>query len=68
MSILETLNFVEAANNLRKRYIYQKGGVKFEIDEYIRPQMNVVAIEGEKEEVEIVYSEIKDQENFNLAE
>ena len=58
LSLLSTLEFYEAANNLRTRYVYEKGGVKFEIDDYIRPQMKVVAIEGEKEEVDKVYNEL----------
>ena len=40
------------------RYVYEKGGVKFEIDDYIRPQMKVVAIEGNKDEVDKVYNEL----------
>lgn len=40
---------------IRKRYVYTKGKVKFEIDEYQKPQMKVVAIEGEKQEVDEVY-------------
>ena len=31
-----------------------------EIDDYIRPQMKVVAIEGEKEEVDQVYNELSE--------
>ena len=60
LSVLSTLNFVEAANNLRTRYVYVKGGVKFEIDDYIRPQAKVVAIEGEKQDVEKVYLKLQD--------
>lgn len=59
MSILQTLNFVEAANNLRTRYVFVKDGVTFEIDNYTRPQMQVVAIEGQKQQVERVYEDIK---------
>lgn len=59
LSILKTLEFFEAANNLRTRYIYTKNNVKFEIDDYTRPVMKVVAIEGLKEEVENVYAQIK---------
>lgn len=44
---------------IRKRYIYTKGKVKFEIDEYQKPQMKVVAIEGEKQEVDEVYKKIE---------
>ena len=57
-SILNVLEFVEVANNFRTRYVYQKGGVKFEIDDYTSPKMKVVAIEGDESEVEAVYKEI----------
>ena len=59
LSMLETMGFYVSANNLRTRYVYVKNGVKFEIDDYIRPQMKVVAIEGEKEEVDKVYYELE---------
>lgn len=49
----------------RKRYIYEKNKVKFEIDEYIYPVMNVVAIEGFQEEVDMVYKELEKVINFN---
>lgn len=62
-SMLNTLNFYEAANNTRKRYVYNKKGVKFEIDDYISPAMCVVGIEGKKDEVDKVYKEIKEIEN-----
>jgi hypothetical protein len=58
-SILEVLDFYEAADNIRTRYEYVLGGVKFEIDDYIRPQAQVVAIEGEKELVDKVYEQVK---------
>lgn len=58
-SILETINFIQAADNLRTRYVYSKNNIKFEIDEYIRPQAKVVAIEGDKFEVEKTYQTIK---------
>ena len=57
-SLLNVLEFYEAANNFRTRYVYQKGGVKFEIDDYTSPKMQVVAIEGNESEVEDVYKEI----------
>lgn len=59
MSLLQTLEFFEVANNLRTRYVYSKQNIKFEIDDYTRPQMKVVAIEGNKEEVDLVYEQIK---------
>lgn len=59
LSILNTLDFFEAANNLRTRYVYEKNNVIFEIDDYTRPEMKVIAIEGKKEEVDKVCEEIK---------
>ena len=59
-SILEIMGFYITANNTRIRYVYQKGGVIFEIDDYLEPKMKVVAIEGNKDEVDKVYLEIKD--------
>ena len=58
LSMLEVLEFYVAADNLRTRYIFKKEGVTFEIDDYIRPQTQVVAIEGKEEAVEKVYSDI----------
>lgn len=57
-SILEVLDFYEAANNFRTRYIYKKNGVTFEIDDYKNPKMQVIGIEGIKEEVDKVYNEL----------
>lgn len=62
MSILNVLDFFETANNLRTRYVYEKNNVKFEIDNYERPIMKIIAIEGEKIAVEEIYKEI--QENI----
>ncbi len=59
MSILQTLEFEEVANNFRTRYVYEKNKVKFEIDDYTKPQMKIVAIEGEKDDVEKVKLQIK---------
>lgn len=58
LSMLEVLEFYVAADNLRTRYIFIKEGVTFEIDDYKRPQTQVVAIEGKEEAVEKVYSDI----------
>lgn len=57
-SMLEVLDFYEAANNYRTRYVYKKDNVTFEIDDYIEPKMQVIGIEGKKEEVDKVYSEL----------
>ena len=58
-SMLEVLDFYEAANNYRIRYVYKKNGVTFEIDDYIEPKMQVIGIEGIKSEVDKVYDELK---------
>lgn len=43
----------------RERIVYKKGGVTFELDSYYKPRKSyVVAIEGEKEEVDKVYKEL----------
>lgn len=57
-SMLDVLGFYEVANNLSKRYVYEKDNVTFEIDDYIRPEMKVVAIEGESEDVEKAYNDV----------
>ncbi len=60
----EILDFLEYKkdNTLdRTRQVYEKGGVKFEIDSYRQPEKTyVVAIEGVKEEVDKVYKEVTD--------
>jgi len=58
-SMLEVLDFYKDTDNIRTRYVYEKGGVIFEIDDYITPKRQVVAIEGIKEEVDKVYQKIK---------
>ena len=57
-SMLGVQDFYEVANNYRTRYIYVKNGVKFEIDDYIRPKMQVIGIEGNKDVVDTIYNEI----------
>lgn len=59
-SLIEMLDLTNKKILKRKRYIYEKNNVKFEIDEYIEPVMNVVAIEGLKEEVDVVYKELEE--------
>lgn len=58
-SLIEILDL----NNIKKlkshRISYKKGKVKFEIDKYTFPKMNVVAIEGIKEDVDKVYKELE---------
>jgi len=64
-SMLEVMDFEQSADNLRTRYVYEKGSVTFEIDDYTRPLMKVVAIEGEKAEVDRVYSELMKDKDFS---
>ena len=60
-SILDILGYYKMKHLIRTRTVYKKGKVKFEIDKYTQPEkMNVVAIEGQKEEVDKVYKEIKE--------
>ena len=54
-SMLEVMDFEQSADNLRTRYVFEKGDVKFEIDDYTRPEMKIVAIEGEKNQVDKLY-------------
>lgn len=58
-TMLEILNFKKSKTLKRKRPVYTKDKVTFEIDDYITPAMKVVAIEGKKEEVDKVYMIIK---------
>ena len=58
-SILKTLEFKLVADNIRTRYVYKKNEVKFEIDDYKIPKAQVVAIEGNKEEVDQLYFKLK---------
>lgn len=60
LSMLETLDFYQSADNHRTRYIYVSSGVKFEIDDYSSPQMQIIGIEGEKEKVDAIYNMVKD--------
>ena len=59
-TILNILGYKKKKHLVRKRYVYKKGKVKFEMDDYTKPEiMHVVAIEGDKDEVTKVYNEIK---------
>ena len=51
-STLDVLNFKLVADNFRTRYVYDKDGITFEIDDYTVPDMKVVAVEGRKDVVE----------------
>ena len=59
-SILEFLHYSKDNTLIRTRYVYEKNNVKFEIDEYEQPRKTfVVAVEGEKTQVDAVYNEIQ---------
>ena len=60
-NILSMLEFDFYKELYRVRYIYVKNNVKFEIDKYIKPEMKVVGIEGNKEEVDKVYKVLENK-------
>lgn len=65
-SILEFLNYKQDNTLKRTRKTYEKGGVKLELDHYFQPRTSfVVAIEGEKEEVDKVYNLVKDWQRID---
>lgn len=67
-SLIEILDLTNKKVLKRKRYVFEKNNVKFEIDEYIEPIMNVVAIEGLQEEVDEVYKELEEVMNGNKVD
>lgn len=66
-SLLEILELNDTKKLVRKRYVYTYENVIFEIDKYTNPFMNVVAIEGEKEEVDKVYNDLKSVIDSNIV-
>ena len=64
-NMLKVIEFEQSADNLRTRYVYKSEDVKFEIDEYSRPQMNIVGIEGKKDKVDKIYTELKQNPKLN---
>lgn len=58
-SLISILDLNDEKVLKRHRVVYKKGHVKFEIDEYTVPKMKVVAIEGDKEQVDRVYKELE---------
>lgn len=66
-SIIDFLGYKESIELRRKRYVYFKEKIKFEIDEYIYPESSqVVSIEGEKKAIKIIYEELKEKYNRYL--
>ncbi len=63
-SILDILGYKKIKHLNRKRMVYKKGNVTFEIDEYFEPEvMYVIAIEGEKTAVDEIYKIISETIN-----
>ena len=59
-SIFQFLELTEDNTLIRNRFVYEKDGVKFELDEYSQPRVAyIVGIEGEKQKVDAVFDEIK---------
>ncbi len=59
-SVLDFLGYKKDVTLVRTRVVYEKGGVKFEFDSYTQPKKAyVVAIEGDKDKVDLIYNEIK---------
>lgn len=68
MSIIDFLGYKEDKVLDRTRFVYKKGDVTFELDSYNSPEvMFVAAVEGEKEQTDLVYNEISKQfSNFMI--
>ena len=66
-SLLEILELNDIKKLVRKRYVYIYQNVIFEIDKYTISFMNVVAIEGKKEEVDKVYNDLKSVIDSNIV-
>lgn len=60
VSILDFLGYWKDTLLIRRRIVYKKNNVTFEIDNYESPEKSlVVAIEGIKEEVDKVYNDVR---------
>lgn len=58
-SILDILGYELKKTLIRKRIVYNKDDVTFELDDYTSPEiMYVVGIEGKKDNVDKVYNEV----------
>ena len=67
-SLLQILDLNNKKVLKRKRYVFVKEYVKFEIDEYLEPIINVIAIEGIKEEVDKVYESLSELINIQKVD
>ena len=59
-SLINILDLNDKKELIRKRLVYKRQNVTFEIDDYSKPIMKVIAIEGNKDEVDKVYNHLKD--------
>lgn len=60
-SILDILGYEIKKTLIRKRVVYCKEDIIFELDDYSSPEiMYVVGIEGQKEKVDKVYNELRE--------
>jgi adenylate cyclase class IV len=67
MSILDILGYFKHKELNRKRIVYEKGNIIFEIDDYTLPEiMHVIAIEGKKEEVDKIFLDISEKLGGNI--
>lgn len=63
-SILEFLKYKKDNTLIRKRLVYLKDKVKFELDEYSKPtKYYVVALEGSLDKIKPIYKEINELMN-----
>lgn len=61
-SILEFLGYKKDNTLIRTRYIYETDGVKFELDEYVKPKETcVISFEGEKCKVDEMFKILKEK-------
>ena len=58
-SILEFLGYEYDCSYTRRRSVYEKNNVKFEFDYYYDTKNKILGVEGDKEEVDKVYEDIK---------
>jgi len=65
-SILDMLGYNLNKVLKRDRIVYQRDEIKIEIDSYLKPQVcYIITIKGKKNEVDKIYSELKDSRLIN---
>lgn len=67
-SLINILDLDNKKELIRKRFVYKKQNVTFEIDDYTKPLMKVIAIEGNKKEVDNVYNSLKEIIDINKVD